>query len=789
MNVLSGRYIPWLMGSVAVLAIIAAVFIGQMMSTDAPPPIASVQPDQLAESSVPLAPSESSLFQAPPELTVEEQTPQGPPSVSPQTSVPTSITIDPVEDWNPVKTQHTFTVTVREADGSPAAGAAVEFILNRFSGAVDGNGNIIYSVGDIVSLGGNGPHKVDNHYGLTSTNATGQATVTITATREGDTDVTAYAPGILDNDTHKVFAVKHWIDKDIICNPLAPAPNQAGTSHDMTITVFRASSGMDVDGYPAHPLAGETTEWRITDNDPAATFVEGSSVTERTVTTGADGTATLTLYQVSPIPGDNAVTVSVVDSENRPMFSCTFPKQWVAGTLAVTKTASPEVVNIGEPVTFTIDVTNLSSEGSLTGVDVADVFPFASFDNIAYNIAPDSDSAGALAWEDLDLAAGATMSFTISGTATAVGTHTNTVTVTSTEDPTEKTANASVTVRAPEVSVTKTVDPEQILVGEQATFTIVVTNNNPDAAANNVVITDVLDEGLTQISSDLATSIPQLAAGESQTYTIVVQADQRGDFTNEVTVDWDERELSGQSEQFASATVTALLPTIEIEKTGRPVLYTGQIAPYTLTVTNTGDADLTGVVITDTFPSQMSYVSSTGGGTASGNVVTWPAVNLPVGGTHSVTVTLRGDTAGEPDNMASVTTTERATDDDSLGIRIIPAAGADINIVDNPDPALVGELVTFTITVDNQGSTAPMTNIQVVVTLNDHWAIQSAGAGTISDNGATFNLDTVGAGQTHTFTVTAEAIEEGSGQATATLTYQEFGGTNEKTQGTTIIAQ
>ena len=77
--------------------------------------------------------------------------------------------------------------------------------LNRFSEAV----------GDIVSLGGENPRKVDNYFGRVITDDNGQATLTITATRTGDTDVTAFVPQIVDNDTHKVFAVKHWVDMDV----------------------------------------------------------------------------------------------------------------------------------------------------------------------------------------------------------------------------------------------------------------------------------------------------------------------------------------------------------------------------------------------------------------------------------------------------------------------------------------------------------------------------------------------------------------------------------------------
>ena len=79
----------------------------------------------------------------------------------------------------------------------------MEVILNRFGAAV----------GDLVSL--NHGSKVDNTFGNLTTNGRGEAEFVITSTREGDTDVTAYVPGIANADAHKVFAIKHWIDMNV----------------------------------------------------------------------------------------------------------------------------------------------------------------------------------------------------------------------------------------------------------------------------------------------------------------------------------------------------------------------------------------------------------------------------------------------------------------------------------------------------------------------------------------------------------------------------------------------
>ncbi len=891
MTVLNGKSLGWILGSVALLGIVAAVLIGQNMSMGGAERSASVSPEAImVEPQVSTNPVDAGVVPEPQNLSGSVQRPNGNQSVSGQNNVPASIEITPVEDTNPVKTQHQFTVTVKQANGAPATGAEVQFILNRFSGSETGDGGTVYSVGDIVDIGGVGKQKVDNTFGIVATDSDGQATLTITATREGETDVTAYAPAIADADAHKVFAVKRWVDIDVDCPPAQPPANQAGSPHEMTVVVYRSTDGKTFEGDPVTPLAGQTVHWEISDVGPEGSFSATATRYSTTVVTDDQGRATATLHQVSPVVGSNTIQVSVVDESDRPMFSCEVIKEWVAQALSVSKTG-PQRIGLLNEGTYTITVTN-TGNSTATDATLTDILP-AGLQYVSSN-PPASQSGDTLSWSLGNIAAGDSTNVTVALQGVVVGTHTNTATaesgryagtdswttevfagdlsvaktgpsevalgdvftytvtvtnngdgglsdvtlterlpaafsfvggspaatdeagpswdlgdmpqgdsrviqvevkadqigshtnavdVASTDGPT---ANATFTtnVVSPSVTVTKTVTPEEILVGESAVFTIVVSNDG-DGAASNVDVLDALPVGLTQTSgallSDVIHTIPSIAPGATQTFTIGVRADVAGTHRNTVTVS------TGDESNSDEAILVVLQPMVSIEKTGRGALYTGQVATYTLTASNPGAAALTGVVISDTFPGELSYVSSTGNGTEANGVVTWPAVDLAVGESHSVTVTFRGDTAGSVTNTASVRADQDTSDEDSLGITVIPAAGADIDIVDNPDPAIVGETITFTVTVDNQGSTAPMTNVQVTVTLAEQFDIEDAGDGAISGNAVDFYLASLGAGQQHTFVITAEATAAGAAETTAQLTYDEFGGANSKTQGTTII--
>ena len=104
---------------------------------------------------------------------------------------------------------------------------------------------------------------------------------------------------------------------------------------------------------------------------------------------------------------------------------------------------------------------------------------------------------------------------------------------------------------------------------------------------------------------------------------------------------------------------------ISVNKTDSPDPVTvGNNLTYTIVVTNNGPETATGVTVTDTLPSSVTYVSANstkGTPTKSGNTVTCSIGKLTNGSSATVTIIVKPTTAGTITNTASATCNETDT--------------------------------------------------------------------------------------------------------------------------------
>jgi uncharacterized repeat protein (TIGR01451 family) len=273
------------------------------------------------------------------------------------------------------------------------------------------------------------------------------------------------------------------------CNdePVVVAPNSPGIS-----TLLSSSAGND--GAKVHDSstlsgatadAGGTVTYSVyADAECTSKFADGGTVA---VTNGV-------------VPNSNDVTFNTPgtfywqasysgDSNNKAAVSeCTDEQLVIAplNDLAVTKVGSPNPVEIGADITWTMVVTN-NGPDTATGVTIADPMP-AGNTFVSASPTQGSCTGGAILSCDLGtIAAGDTVTITLVTTPTVAGTVTNTVTVAGNETETDysnNTASASVVVNQltpppPKVFcvAVSRVAPKQLFVGRKTTLTIRVTQH------------------------------------------------------------------------------------------------------------------------------------------------------------------------------------------------------------------------------------------------------------------------------------------------------------------------
>ena len=122
------------------------------------------------------------------------------------------------------------------------------------------------------------------------------------------------------------------------------------------------------------------------------------------------------------------------------------------------------------------------------------------------------------------------------------------------------------------------------------------------------------------------------------------------------TADPDPANNDGSLPGARVTTTVVAQADVATTKTGPATVNAGQSFSYTLAVANNGPSAAATVVVTDTLPAGVTFVSATAGGTLSGNVVTWPVIaSLASGASQGYSVTVTAPATGTLLNIAAST--------------------------------------------------------------------------------------------------------------------------------------
>lgn len=246
--------------------------------------------------------------------------------------------------------------------------------------------------------------------------------------------------------------------------------------------------------------------------------------------------------------------------------------------------------------------------------------------------------------------------------------------------------NTGQTFGKPKVVTVSKAAPAVVAPGQQIEYTITVVNES-GLTLTNLVITDTVPANATFVSASDGgildggvvewTVTENVGPGESVVRTFQVTATE----TNGVQIvndDYGANDPGLDAPGVGSPVTTQVfeeIPTdIEVSKSGPSIAALGETLTYTLVVSNTSTEDAASVVLTDTLPAGLSYVSDDIGPhtNPSAGVYAWDLGDLPAGSSQSLHVTVEVDadapTATPLTNQAEVgTATSELDEDDNAG--------------------------------------------------------------------------------------------------------------------------
>ena len=310
--------------------------------------------------------------------------------------------------------------------------------------------------------------------------------------------------------------------------------------------------------------------------------------------------------------------------------------------------------------------------------------------------------------------------------------------------------------------------PATIELGEEARWTVTVTNAG-SSVATNVVVTDELPDAFSPTSS-LRQSVGDLAPGETKTVTYTAKAVKQGNFENQAVASYDGSGPDGRGSAGASpassAPIAVVQSGIRVRKSGPTEAYVFKPEVFEITIENTGDTDLKNVRITDVLPAGSS-VADNGRGRVSGNAIGWMIPNLPAGSSQLITTEIAATRKGEATNTVKLLAENGLEASDSVTTNWLAVPGVTVSITDSKDPIRVAEPTTYTIQVRNQGDFEPVTGT-VTVSFSDGirpTAVAGDARGRIDGQTVTFPRTTLEPGKDTNLSITAEGAGIGAGRA------------------------
>jgi len=388
--------------------------------------------------------------------------------------------------------------------------------------------------------------------------------------------------------------------------------------------------------------------------------------------------------------------------------------------LSVTKTADKTNYNVGDTVLYTINVTNTGTDTG-TNLVVTDTLPAGLTFGTATNGGTYNAETRVITWNLASLPVNGLFSPSFTATVNQ-GTQgqniPNSANAYNDQNPTIISSQPVIIhINNAVLTITKTADKVNYNVGETVIYNIDVLNNGPDTATN-VVVTDTLPAGLTfgtatnggSYNAGVITwSLASLAQGIhfNPSFTATVNTGTQGQTITNIAITNDTQNPTPVISPPINIYISNAVLTIK--KTATQAVYNvGDTAIYNIDVLNNGPDTATNVVVTDTVPTGLTYISSTLGGIydSASRTITWTLASLQ-SGVHFI-ATVDATVTPEAAGNHLVNTAQAKNDQIIIPVKTtttiyVPSSALEITKTVNNKTPLVNNNVIYTLKVQNHG--------------------------------------------------------------------------------------
>ena len=406
------------------------------------------------------------------------------------------------------------------------------------------------------------------------------------------------------------------------------------------------------------------------------------------------------------------------------------------GLPTVSKSFTPSSINVGQTSTLAISFLNNGGD-PVTNVALTDALPtgmaVASTPNLqnpcGWTVTGATNGSTSLGISGASLASGATCTVSVNVTATQGGSLVNTTgSVSSTEAGVGNQASATLSALGVP-TVTKSFASSSAIVGASNKLTINITNPNA-SSLSGLAIADTFPSGMVVASTpnssntcggtfspsagagSISLSGGSLAASSSCSLQVDVKVNSSGTYTNTTGTVSSTQTGAGST---ASASLTGVAPPTMTKGFSASSAAVNSPVTLTLTITNPNGSALSGLAVSDTFPSNMVVdatpnLNNTCGGTATGTagsgVLSLTGGSLAASSSCTVSVKVKATTGGTYNNVSGAVSSTEGGSGSTASASLTVYSGPTLAKAFASSTVPLNTSVTLTFTVTNPNGTA-----------------------------------------------------------------------------------